>query len=95
MREAHITCAADSADDPVPANLAFGSSPAPIANGSAYQDIASATRYAHFVNIPGRIIHCLDYLEITADRESIKESLHSYYLFIGVLDDDQVADNLS
>lgn len=52
----------------------------------AYQAVAGDPRYAHFVNIPDRIIRCLNYFGIPGDREPIRTCLHSYYLFIGVVD---------
>ena len=51
------------------------------------QQIARSPKYQHFVNIPGRIIRCLDYLGIAGDRELIKNRLQAYYLFIGVVDE--------
>jgi len=39
------------------------------------------------VRIPGRICRCLDYFKISSSRRAITERLHSYYLFIGVVDD--------
>jgi len=53
---------------------------------AAYQAIASDPKYSHFVNIPARIIRCLDYFGIAGDRELIRGRLQSYYLFIGVVD---------
>ena len=53
---------------------------------AAYQAIASDPKYNHFVNIPARIIRCLDYFGIAGDRELIRGRLQSYYLFIGVVD---------
>ena len=54
---------------------------------AAYRALAADPRYAHFVNIPDRIIACLNYFGVPGDRESIRTCLHSYYLFIGVVDD--------
>jgi hypothetical protein len=53
----------------------------------AYQAIARDPRYAHFINIPERIIRCLDYFGIACDRIEVRQRLRAYYLFIGVADD--------
>src|SRR6266436_2032138 len=53
----------------------------------AYQAIARDPRYAHFINIPERIIRCLDYFHLAANRIEVRQSLGAYYLFIGVVDD--------
>ncbi len=53
----------------------------------AYQAIARDPRYAHFINIPERIIRCLDYFHLAANRIEVRQSLRAYYLFIGVVDD--------
>jgi hypothetical protein len=53
----------------------------------AYQAIARDPRYAHFINIPERIIRCLDHFGITHNRIEVSERLCAYYLFIGVVDD--------
>ena len=53
----------------------------------AYQVIARDPRYAHFVNIPRRIIRCLGHFGIVFDRVEVRQRLSSYYLFIGVVDD--------
>ena len=53
----------------------------------AYQRIASDPRYAHFINIPERIIRCLDYFGIACDRTEVRQRLRAYYLFIGVADE--------
>ena len=53
----------------------------------AYQAIARDPRYAHFMNIPDRIIRCLDYFGITCNRTEVRQRLLAYYLFIGVVDD--------
>ena len=53
---------------------------------AVYRAIASDPKYNHFVNIPARIIRCLDYFGIAGDRELISGRLQSYYLFIGVVD---------
>jgi hypothetical protein len=53
---------------------------------AAYLAIAGNPRYKHFINIPTRIIRCLDYFGIDGDQEQIKRRLQSYYLFIGVVD---------
>jgi hypothetical protein len=54
---------------------------------SRYQAISQDSRYGHYVRIPGRICRCLDYFKISSSRRAITERLHSYYLFIGVVDD--------
>src|SRR5712692_4650234 len=53
----------------------------------AYQAIARDPRYAHFINIPERIIRCLDHFGIACDPVEIRQGLRAYYLFIGVVDD--------
>ncbi len=53
----------------------------------AYQAIARDPRYAHFINIPERIIRCLDHFGITCNRIEVGQRLRAYYLFIGVVDD--------
>jgi hypothetical protein len=53
---------------------------------NAYQAIAGNPQYKHFINIPTRIIRCLDYFGVAGNRELIKSRLQSYYLFIGVVD---------
>src|SRR5688500_14422046 len=52
-----------------------------------YAALSRDSRYAHFVRIPERICRCLDYFKVTFDREAVKVRLHSYYLFIGVIDE--------
>jgi hypothetical protein len=52
-----------------------------------YQTISQDSRYGHYVRIPGRICRCLDYFEISSSHRAVRERLHSYYLFIGVVDD--------
>jgi hypothetical protein len=52
-----------------------------------YRALARDARYGHYVRIPERICRCLDYFNINASREAVRERLHSYYLFIGVVDD--------
>src|SRR5262245_38427666 len=54
---------------------------------SCYQTISQDSRYGHYVRIPGRICRCLDYFNVSFRRTSVEERLHSYYLFIGVVDD--------
>src|SRR5438105_13756246 len=49
--------------------------------------IARDSRYAHFINIPERIIRCLDHFDIECDQEEVRRTLRAYYLFIGVVDD--------
>src|SRR6266404_7503142 len=53
----------------------------------AYEAIARDPRYAHFINIPERIIRCLDHFGITYPRVEVRRRLCVYYLFIGVVDD--------
>ncbi|MFS8086192.1 MAG: hypothetical protein ACMG6H_11235, partial [Acidobacteriota bacterium] len=53
----------------------------------AYHDIAHDPKYKHFVRIPARILRCLDYFGVGCDRTEKNARLHSYYLFIGVVDD--------
>src|SRR5260221_1594597 len=53
----------------------------------AYEAIARDPRYTHFINIPDRIIRCLDHFGITCNRIEIRQRLRAYYLFIGVVDD--------
>ena len=53
----------------------------------AYQAIARDPRYAHFINIPERIIRCLDHFGIACDPVEVRQRLRAYYLFIGVVDD--------
>jgi hypothetical protein len=52
-----------------------------------YQAISLDSRYGHYVRIPERICRCLDYFNVSSSRRAVKERLHSYYLFIGVVDD--------
>lgn len=51
-----------------------------------YETIAADPKYRHFVRIPRRILRCLDYFGIHCDRVAAERRLHSYYLFIGVID---------
>ena len=53
----------------------------------AYQAIARDPRYAHFINIPERIIRCLDYFHLACSRIEVRQRLRAYYLFIGMVDD--------
>ena len=53
---------------------------------NAYRALAGDPQYKHFINIPARIIQCIDYFGIAGNRELIKDRLQSYYLFIGVID---------
>jgi hypothetical protein len=53
----------------------------------AYQAIARDPKYAHFINIPERIIRCLDYFGIACNPVEVRQRLRSYYLFIGVVDE--------
>ena len=52
-----------------------------------YQAVSRDSRYGHYVRIPERICRCLDYFKVSSSRRAVKERLHSYYLFIGVVDD--------
>src|SRR2546421_12046187 len=52
-----------------------------------YQAISQESRYRHYVRIPERICRCLDYFDVPSSRRAVKTRLHSYYLFIGVVDD--------
>jgi len=52
-----------------------------------YRAISQDSRYGHYVRIPERICRCLDYFKVSSSRQAVKERLHSYYLFIGVVDD--------
>src|SRR5712691_9311546 len=53
----------------------------------AYQAVGRDPRYAHFINIPERIIRCLDYFQLPCNRIEVSQRLRAYYLFIGVVDD--------
>jgi hypothetical protein len=52
-----------------------------------YSDLAADPRYRHFVRIPDRIIQCVDYFGVACDHAAVKAKLHTYYLFIGIVDD--------
>src|ERR687896_578518 len=52
-----------------------------------YQAISQDARYGHYARIPERICRCLDYYNVTSSSRAVKERLHPYYLFIGVVDD--------
>lgn len=52
-----------------------------------YLTISLDSRYGHFVRIPERICRCLDYFRVAASRAAVSKRLHSYYLFIGVVDE--------
>ena len=52
----------------------------------AYQAVARDPKYVHFVNIPERIVRCLDHFGVVFDRVAVIDKLHAYYLFIGVVD---------
>lgn len=54
---------------------------------SRYQAISQDSRYRHYVRIPERICRCLDYFKVSSSGQAVKERLHSYYVFIGVVDD--------
>ena len=53
---------------------------------NAYRAIVDDPKYAHFIRIPDRIIRCIDYFGIDCNRDTAKDRLLSYYLFIGVID---------
>src|ERR1700716_3681937 len=53
----------------------------------AYQAVVRDPRYAHFINIPERIIRCLDYFHLACNRIEVRQRLRAYYLFVGVVDD--------
>src|SRR2546425_11209382 len=52
-----------------------------------WETIARDPRYAHFINIPERIIRCLDHFDVECKKEEVRRILRAYYLFIGVVDD--------
>jgi len=52
-----------------------------------HRALARDARYGHYVRIPERICRCLDYFKVASERRAVRECLHSYYLFIGVVDD--------
>jgi hypothetical protein len=52
-----------------------------------YHALARDARYGHYVRIPERVCRCLDYFKADASRAAVGERLHSYYLFVGVVDD--------
>ncbi|HVF55742.1 MAG TPA: hypothetical protein VM934_06305 [Pyrinomonadaceae bacterium] len=52
-----------------------------------YRAVSQDARYGHYVRIPRRICLCLDYFKVAFSRRTVRERLHSYYLFIGVVDD--------
>src|SRR2546428_10658330 len=60
---------------------------APADISKHYLTISQDSRYGHFVRIPQRICRCLDYFRVAASRVAVRERLHSYYLFIGVVDE--------
>ncbi len=60
---------------------------APADISEAYLNLSQDSRYGHFARIPDRICRCLDYFQIDCNRVAVRERLHSYYLFIGVVDD--------
>lgn len=82
MSEVISTQAPDANDNPSassPKNL--------LAPDSEHFDrLAGQPQYRHFVRIPGRIMRCLDYFEVPADRLAAEQTLLNYYLFIGVVD---------
>jgi hypothetical protein len=53
-----------------------------------YDDIARDARYFQFVNIPQRIIQCLDSFATVLEPETARARLLAYYLFIAVVDDE-------
>ncbi len=52
-----------------------------------YQTISQDARYGQYVRIPERICRCLDYFNVPSSGRAVQDRLHSYYLFIGVVDD--------
>lgn len=52
-----------------------------------YRAVSTDSRYGHYVRIPERICRCLEHFGVASDRAAVGERLHSYYLFIGVVDD--------
>ena len=60
---------------------------APANIDGLYLNLTQDPRFGHFVRIPERICRCLDYFRVAASRVAVRERLHSYYLFIGVVDD--------
>ena len=55
--------------------------------GPLYQAISQDSKFGHFVRIPERICRCLDYFKVASQRATVRQRLHAYYLFIGVVDD--------
>src|SRR5262245_2081016 len=55
-------------------------------DGDGFLRLAGEARYRHFVRIPARIIRCLDYFQVSCDRDAAAGILRRYYLFIGVID---------
>lgn len=53
----------------------------------AYQNLAEVPKYQHFIRIPDRIVQCIDHFGIGCEQTSVRLRLHTYYLFIGVVDD--------
>ena len=53
-----------------------------------YEAIVCDPRYFQFARIPDRIIRCLELCGISCERAAVTETLQSYYLFIGVVDDE-------
>jgi len=53
-----------------------------------YEAIACDPRYFQFAHIPDRIIRCLELCGVHCERAAVKEILLTYYLFIGVVDDE-------
>jgi hypothetical protein len=60
----------------------------------SYRALASDPKYKHFVSIPARILRCIDHFGVGCDRTETKARLHSYYLFIGVVDNAIDSDNV-
>jgi len=52
----------------------------------AYDRILHDPRYRHFARIPDRIVRCLDYFKVRADRIAATRILRAYYIFIAVVD---------
>ncbi len=51
-----------------------------------YDRIVREPKYRHFVRIPARIVGCLDYFQVRADRVAAARILRAFYVFIAVVD---------
>jgi hypothetical protein len=58
----------------------------PATLDAGYRAMAADPKYEHFMNIPMRLIRCLDHFGVEGDREQIRSRLQTFYLFIGVVD---------